>query len=40
LIATGTDYTAAVTTVFMLVLGLSAMEAYVLSSPSDLASRA
>jgi hypothetical protein len=36
----GTDYTAAVTTVVMLVIGLSAMVAYVLSRPSDLAPRA
>lgn len=35
-----TDYTAAITSVVMLVIGLTAMVAYVLSSPSDLAPRA
>jgi hypothetical protein len=40
LIATSTDETAAVTAVVMLVMGFSAMVAYVLSRPSDLALRA
>jgi ABC-type spermidine/putrescine transport system permease subunit I len=35
-----TVYTAAITTVVMLVIGLTAMVAYVLSRPSDLAPRA
>jgi hypothetical protein len=35
-----TDDTAAITAVVMLVMGLSAMVAYVLSRPSDLVSRA
>jgi len=35
-----TDYTAAITTVVMLVIGLTAMVAYVFSRPSDLAPRA
>jgi hypothetical protein len=35
-----TDYTAAIAAVVMLVIGLSAMVAYVLSRPSDLAPRA
>jgi len=34
-----TDYTAAITTVVMLVIGLTAMVTYVLSRPSDLAPR-
>jgi len=35
-----TDYNAAITAVVMLVIGLTAMVAYVLSRPIDLASRA
>ena len=35
-----TDYTAAITAVVMLVIGVTAMVAYVLSRPSDLAPRA
>ena len=35
-----TDYTAAITAVVLLVIGLSAMVAYVLGRPSDLAPRA
>jgi hypothetical protein len=35
-----TDYTAALTAVGMLFIGLTAMVAYVLSRPSDLAPRA
>jgi len=34
------DYNAAITAVVMLVIGLTAMVAYVLSRPSDLVSRA
>jgi len=34
------DYSAAITAVVMLVIGLSAMVGYVLSRPSDLAPRA
>lgn len=35
-----TDYTAAITAVIVLVIGLSAMVTYVLMRPSDLAPRA
>ena len=35
-----TDYTAAITAVVMLVIGLTAMVAYILNRPSDLALRA
>ena len=35
-----TDYTAAITAVVMLVIGLTAMVTYVLSRPTDLTSRA
>ena len=35
-----TDYTAAITAVIVLVIGLSAMVTYVLSRPSDLAPKA
>ena len=34
-----TDYTAAITAVFFLVIGLSAMVTYVVSRPSDLSPR-
>jgi hypothetical protein len=35
-----TDYTAAITAVVMLVIGLTAMVSYVLSRPTDLTPRA
>jgi hypothetical protein len=36
----GTDYTAAITAVVMLVIGLTAMVTYVLSRPTDLTPKA